>query len=221
MTLEWIYENKELLKTLYALLLMFLCAIIVLKTDRLFKLSDHQGLRYFRNYFFFCGIAFVFRFLISSSLKSYNFLAIILYEFFILVASFSLFYSLTWKTLGPKKNHHSLLNFRMAIFYVVSLSMALLDWIYNTSLILSFSQIIIFLVMLFISYKNYSTNGKDYFFLRLYLFAMLISLVLWIFTFYFSLYGQNNSAAQIIFYGINLLFFLIFFGGTMRVTQNG
>jgi hypothetical protein len=65
MLIEWILVNKEFLKIVYALIILFICAIIVLKTDRLFKLSDYQGLRYFRNSFFFYSLAFFFRFILG------------------------------------------------------------------------------------------------------------------------------------------------------------
>ncbi|MFH1521631.1 MAG: hypothetical protein ABIF18_01605, partial [archaeon] len=66
MLYEWILTNKEFLKVAYALIICFICAIIVLKTDRMFKLSDYQGLRYFRNAFFFYGLAFVVRFILGG-----------------------------------------------------------------------------------------------------------------------------------------------------------
>ena len=78
----WIIENKDLLKVFYGLLIGAICVVIVVRTDRLFKISLHQGIRYFRNAFLFYGAAFfsryILKFAVSESLASF------LFEFFVI-----------------------------------------------------------------------------------------------------------------------------------------
>ena len=59
----FIIQNKELFKIIYALVIVLICILIVIKTNKLFRLSFHTGIRYFRNTFFFYGIAFAIRYL--------------------------------------------------------------------------------------------------------------------------------------------------------------
>ncbi|MCX6746632.1 MAG: hypothetical protein NTU63_00685 [Candidatus Pacearchaeota archaeon] len=59
---SWIITNKEVFEIIYALMICLICALIVVKTDRFFRLSLHQGIRYFRNAFLFYGIAFLFKY---------------------------------------------------------------------------------------------------------------------------------------------------------------
>jgi len=63
---DLIIENKELLKILYALIITVICLFIVIKTNKLFKISSHQGIRYLRNAFFFYGIAFITRYFLGA-----------------------------------------------------------------------------------------------------------------------------------------------------------
>ena len=83
---SFIAENKDLFRFFYSAIIVFICFIIVMKTDRLFKISSHQGIRYFRNAFLFYGIAFALRYVLgliniflmkqlcSIKMKSLNFL---------------------------------------------------------------------------------------------------------------------------------------------------
>ena len=49
--LDWIVQNKSLIKIFYASIVILICAIITIKSDKLYKLSLYQGIRYFRNAF--------------------------------------------------------------------------------------------------------------------------------------------------------------------------
>ena len=122
MIYDWILTNKEMLKLIYALIICIICAIIVLKTDRLFKLSNHQGIRYLRNAFFFYGSAFFVRFILGTTnivgnySQFYSVSIKILFEFSIVMAGFFLFYSLIWKRIEKRTQYNSLINFRRVVF---------------------------------------------------------------------------------------------------------
>ena len=96
-TYNLIANNIELLRFFYSILIAVICLIVVLKTDRLFRISLHQGIRYFRNAFFFYGIAFVLRY--SLNYDSYVFIINPLFKFFMMMGGFFLLYSLYGKNL--------------------------------------------------------------------------------------------------------------------------
>jgi len=227
MLYEWILTNKEFLKVAYALIICFICAIIVLKTDRMFKLSDYQGLRYFRNAFFFYGLAFVVRFIlggISNISGDYIWIYYVgikfFFEFFIVAAGFFLLYSLIWKRFEQEKSHHSFLNIRSGILYTITLLIVLLNLSFNTSLFMYFSQIILFMVMSFISYIKYGRDGVKYRFLKYYVTIMVLGLIAWILNMALDYFLNWNKVVQIGVYILNVLFFFFFLYAITKITKN-
>jgi hypothetical protein len=184
----------------------------------MFKISDYQGLRYLRNSFFFYGTALIIRFIIGT--ENYPFMNFF-YEFFLVVASFSLFYSLVWKFLGPIKNYHSLFNLRMSLFYLVSFFISSVDFFLKTSVLLYSSQIIIFFLMGCISYKNYLKDKNQNLFLLFYFIAMCLGFFIGAFNLYFSYWANITSEFIVLIYCMNFFFFLIFLYGLMRTNKNG
>ena len=131
---ELIIGNKELLKILYTLIIAIICVFIVIKTNKLFRISLHQGIRYLRNAFFFYGIAFIVRYFLGTisfqgDLNNiYNSLIKISFEFFIIIAGFFLLYSLLWRRIkSSEKNFSSLFNKGVAIFYFMAFIISFLD----------------------------------------------------------------------------------------------
>lgn len=221
MVYELIMANKELLKIVYALVIVFICAIIVLRTDRLFKLSDYQGLRYLRNTFVFYFLAFLFRFIlgrIENPLPNYGQLYFqsvnFLFEFFVIMAGFFLFYSLIWKYIEKEKNYHSLFNVKIGFLFAVALMFSVLDFWSSGYLLMYVSQIILFAVMGVISFRNYITNGNKYYF-----FMIMMGLVSWLLNAFAYFFLQGSDVMQIYAYAINMVFFLFFLYGTMRMTR--
>jgi len=98
---NFIAQNRELFRFLYSIIVAFICFIIVLKTDRLFRISSHQGIRYFRNAFFFYGLAFIFRYILGNPVY-FNQMRLV-FEFFMIMGGFCLFYSLLWKRFEHSK----------------------------------------------------------------------------------------------------------------------
>jgi len=226
---EWIIENKELFKVFYALAVGLICAVIVLKTHRLFRLSHHQGIRYFRNAFLFYGVAFIIRYFLGAPLI-YNLiggeifsLINFIFEYFLIMAGFFLFYSLLWKKIeGVKRNYpSSLFNLRIFPFYVMAGIIAVLDLLWNTREFMFFSQIIIFAFAGVISYVNYKKNGKRHRFLRFYFVAMVLSFLVWTSNAIAALYLNWNKAVLMGVYSSNLIIFLLFLYGVVKVTKNG
>lgn len=222
-----IIENKELLKVLYALVVGIICIIIVVKTDKLFRLSFHQGIRYFRNAFFFYGLAFITRYLVGENYfytlinKDYFYLINIVFEYFLVMAGFFLLYSLLWKKIETSREHYisSLFNARISLFYFMTLVIVIMDYLWQTHCFMFFSQIILFVFATVISYNNYKKNGKQHRFLKFYFMAMLLSMLAWILNAIAALYLQWNQGVLISVYTINIIIFLLFLYGIIKVTR--
>lgn len=218
---DLIIENKELLKILYALIITVICVFIVIKTNKLFKISSHQGIRYLRNAFFFYGIAFIVRYFLGAvsfqgNLSNiYNFLIKIIFEFFIITAGFFLLYSLLWK----KINFSSLFNKVVVVFYALAFIIVFLDSLWKTSYFMFFSQIILFACASIISLVNYKKNGRKHKFLKFYFMAMVLSLIAWTLNALAVLYFNWNQGIIMNIYGINIVFFLLFLYGVIKVTK--
>ncbi len=216
--LEWIIENKELLKFFYTFIIAGICAIIVIKTDRLFSLSSYQGIRYLRNAFLFYGAGFIIRSLLEIKYLPYRVIQI-LFEFFLIMAGFFLLYSLLWKKFKTPVKSSSLFNPWVIVFYLMALVIALVDNLWKTYTLMFFSQILLFIVASIISFRNYIENGKKHKFLKFYFAAMMLSLTAWILNALVASYFQWDQGLVINIYGLNIIIFLLFLYGVIKVTR--
>jgi hypothetical protein len=219
-----IIENKLALELVYALAICLICAVIVIKTDKFFRLSMHNGIRYFRNAFFFYGIAFIARYIFGVLYDlDFNFLYIakIIFEYFLIMAGFFLLYSLIWRKLESSKEEYfsSLFNAKIAVFHAMALIIAVMDSLWTTYDFMFFSQIIIFFYVSVISYINYKNDKKGHKFPKFYFVAMLISLSFWILNFLAEAYFEWNHNILIDIGIINIIFFLLFLYGVIKVTK--
>jgi len=220
-------ENREFLKVLYGLIIVIISTIIVLKTHKLFKISLHQGIRYFRNAFLFFGLGFFTRYLIGTNLLapivSQNyFLAIkVFVEFFFIMAGFFLLYSLIWKRVeGSKKPYlSSLANPIIAIFYSITAIIILLDISWGTYYFMFASQVLIFILASIISLSNYINNGSKHQFLKFYFLAMLLSLIAWVSNALTATIFNWDFLMIINISVINVIIFLLFLFGVIYVTR--
>ena len=215
--LEWIIENKELLKFFYTFLIAGICAIIVVKTDRLFGLSLHQGIRYLRNAFLFYGIGFIIRSLLVVQPLPYIFINI-LFEFFLIMAGFFLLSSLLWKRFKISTKSSSLSNPWILVFYLMALIISIIDNLWATYSFMFFSQILLFTFASIISFKNYINNGKKHKFLKFYFAAMILSLVAWSLNAFAALVQWRLRFVTGV-YIINIAIFLLFLYGVLKVTK--
>ncbi len=216
--LEWIIENKELLKFFYTFLIVGICAIIVVKTDRLFSLSLHQGIRYLRNAFLFYGIGFIIRSLLEIKFLPFSLLNI-LFEFFLIMAGFFLLYSLLWKRFKTSVKYSSLFNPWIIVFYLMALVIALIDYLWSTYTLMFFSQILLFSIASIISFKNYLKNGRKHKFLKFYFAAMILSLAAWTLNALAALYFNWSQGMVMNVYVINIIMFLLFLYGVVKITK--
>lgn len=214
-----IAENIGVFRFFYSMLIAFICLIIVIKTDRLFKISFHQGIRYFRNAFFFYGIAFILRYSLTEG-TPYFYLIRAFFQFFMMMAGFFLLYSLLWKNLETNKgSRSSLFNPIVFVFYMITLGIVLLDYIWKGYYFMFFSQIIIFAIASIIGCKNYMANGKKHRFLRTYFIALLLSFFAWALNFIFGGYFDWRLRWLTGVYALNTIVFLIFLYAVIKLTS--
>jgi len=216
MIYELIAQNKEIFRAVYSIVIALICFTIFIKTNHLFKISHHQGIRYFRNAFFFYGVAFISRFLIA-----FAYLSIItaVFEFFLIMAGLSLFYSLLWKRFEPLKgSHSSLFNTRMILFYGITIIIVGLDYLWSTYNFMFLSQILVFGFVSIVSYINYK-NKKQYKFLKLYFAVMILNLIAWCLNFVAATLLNWRLRWTVGVYILNIIIFLIFLYGVLKFTK--
>ena len=221
---DFIFQNKELIKPFYSLLIAVICLFIVAKSHKFFKLSLHQGIRYFRNAYLFYAIAVILRFLIWPAIGD-NFFSIksetvwFLFEFFLIMGGFFLLYSLIWKKLETRKEpfYSSLFNFNISIFYLMAIVLAFLDFLWGSFYLLFSSQIFLFFIMSLISIRNCCKKNKR--FQKLYLIAMLSGLIAWIINGITSFFFLWNVPILILIYFLNIILFLLFLYGVLKVIR--
>ena len=219
-----IIENKWVLELLYALAVSLICAVIVIKTDKFFRLSLHQGIRYFRNAFFFYGVAFIVRY-IFGILSDLGFSSVYvvqaIFEYFLIMAGFFLLYSLVWRKFESSKEEYfsSLLNAKIAVFHLMALIIAVLDEAWHTYYFMFASQIIIFFYASIVSFANLRKNRNKHQFPKFYFVAMLLGLIAWTLNLLAPLYFNWNSGLLINVGIINVVFFLFFLYVVIKVTK--
>jgi len=216
--LEWIIENKELLKFAYVFLIAGICAIIAFKTDRLFSLSQYQGIRYFRNAFLFYGVGFIARGLLGIRTFPRGVLNFF-FEFFLIMAGFFLLYSLLWKKFNITTKVSSLLNPWIIILYMMALLIAFVDNLWGVYILMFFSQIFLFSFASMVALKNYIDRGKRHKFLRFYFIAMVLNLIAWTLNALAAIHFHWNQNFVIGVYGLNIVIFLLFLFGVLKITK--
>ena len=214
---DFLLGNRTFLKLIFTIIIGLICFIIVLRTHKLFKLSYHQGIRYFRNAFFFYGLAFILRYLIEIVSPSVTKLV---FEFFLIMAGFFLLYSLMWKKFESEGEvrYSSLFNSRILLFYILTLILVFLDYLWQGYYFMFGSQIILFIYACIISYINYKkSNGRG--FAGLYFIVMLLNLMAWAANFIVSIFFEWYKPIVIGIYVLNVIIFLIFLYGVLSVTR--
>ena len=220
-----ILENKYTLELLYALAISLICGIIVVRTDRFYRLSMHQGIRYFRNAFLFYGIGFLIRYFfgVFTDLNlDYYYVLKPLFEYFFVMAGFFLLYSLIWRRFESAKEKYfsSLFNAKILIFHVMAVLIAVIDVLWQTYYFMFISQILIFLFVSILSFVHFRRDKGKHRFPGFYFFITLIGLAGWVLNFLAESY-LNWDRQVLIFVGIaDILFFILFLYGVARITRH-
>jgi hypothetical protein len=226
--IQWVVQNRELVKLIYGLIVALICLIIVFKTDKIFRISLHKGIRYFRNAFLFYCVGFLIRYVFGSNLLFsnmgglYNPILKALFEFFMIMGGFFLLYSLLWKKIEAPRARYlsSLMNANILVLYLISIIIVSIDILYNSFYALFVSQIFLFTMAFAISFSNYLSKGKQRKFLMFYFIAMGLSLVAWGLNGLAALLLEWSMGVIITIYLINIIIFLIFLSGILNFTKH-
>jgi len=227
MVYEWLATNKEILKIFFGLTIGIICTAIVLRTHRLFKLSFHQGIRYFRNAFLFYGVGFLVRYILGAFLffnlinQSYRPIITGVFEYFLIMAGFFLLYSLLWKQIegDNPKYASSLINPKISLFYLMALILVVLDFVWGGLNFMFLSQVVLFAFASIISYINYSEGKRQYKFRKFYFIAMLLNFIAWLSNTLVVFFFNYNQKMIINIYFLNLVVFVLFLYGVIKVTE--
>ncbi len=223
---DFVVTNREIVKIVYAAIILFICILIVNKSDKLFRISSHNGIRYFRNAFFFFGWGFFIRYFVAlffnqKDISPYSFVVDPIFEFFLIMGGFFLLYSLMWRRFEANLEYKSsLINPRIFFFYILAIVIVLLDFLWSSQNFMFFSQIIVFSLASIITSLNYKKKNNK--FSIFYLVAMLLALFAWSLNTLASSFFKWNPAVLIYIYAFNAIFFLLFLYGVVKVTnKNG
>ena len=223
---DFILNNREIFKLIYAFVIILISTLIVFRAHNLFRISSHDGIRYFRNAFFFFGAGFFIRYFVilffeTQPLLQYAFLIDILFEFFLVMGGFFLLYSLVWKKFeapgGESKS--SLLNPRIFIFYLMAIIIVILDFAWGGHRFLFVSQVAVFFLASIISYINCKKRA-DIEFPKFYFIAMTLALVVWILNTLAALVFNWDPIVMINIYILNLIFFLLLLYGVVKALKS-
>jgi len=220
--LSLLLSNKIFLEVIYSFIISFICLAISFKSDRYFRLSLHSGLRYFRNAFFFYGLAFFWKFCFAelTGLNSFSiFFSQFIFESLLIMGGLFLLYSLLWKKFNPKPGFSSLINSKLIFLYLLSLVIALTDCLKGTYFLLFSSQTLIFLIAFILVLNTYKQKGNKPSFLKFYGLAIALGLIAWILNFATAFVFQWDLLLLISTGLLNIIFFLIVLLGILQVTN--
>jgi len=206
------------------LAISFICLAIVLRTDRFYRLSLHQGIRYFRNAFLFYGVGFIVRYLfgvVSDLELDYAFFLKIAFEYLFVMAGFFLLYSLIWKKIESSKVEYSssLFNGKILVFHIMAVVIAVMDNLWQTYSFMFISEIFIFLFVSILAYINFNNDKGKHRFPGFYFFITLIDLAGWVLNFLAESYLHWDHQVLIFVGIVDVIFFMFFLYGVRRVTK--
>jgi hypothetical protein len=145
----------------------------------------------------------------------------IIFEYFLVMAGFFLLYSLVWRRFEKPNEEYfsSLFNIKIAAFHLMALIIAVLDNTWRTYYFMFLSQIVIFFYASIVSFANFRKNTNKQNFKRFYFIAMLLGFAAWTLNLLAPLYFNWSSGILIDIGIINILFFILFLYGVIRVTK--
>ena len=114
-SLHFFGPSNFILEFMFMIVPVIFCFLIYFKTKESYELTKHEGIKYFRDAFFFFGLSYVFRFLFSIIMLSMFALdifrphgpfmpfPILFMGYFSTMGIFSLIFSSIWKKSNPEK----------------------------------------------------------------------------------------------------------------------
>lgn len=110
----FIYRPNFLIEVVYSALVILSCIIIYLKSNEIYRLTSHRGIKYFSKAFFFFSVAYFFRFFFGIFFRLFVefwefrpsrpgfMIGMVIYIYASTLAALYSLYSVLWKRLGKK-----------------------------------------------------------------------------------------------------------------------
>ncbi len=218
-------EIETIIKYIMFLIVIFISGYIYVKSIKLYKLSNYEGLKIFGLAFLYFALGFLFSFFIflidflgiDYSINSkINFLYFLFY-YFISMAGLMLVYSLVWKDFQNKINSSigNILTKKYLLLNIIGLIIA------SVSL---FRPVVMFLIMLILllysiilSYSNYTQsklNTKNNF-SQIYFITVVLTFLGYLSNFLLGFFPY----LKIYVYIATIIVFLSFFYGTLKLEK--
>jgi len=153
-------------EVLYSFIIIACSLMIYFGTKELYKLSNHQGIKYFRLAFLFFAIAYFFRSFIKFLIiyfdirelfmllpLNFGVVTLFLFMYFSSIAIFYLLYSVMWKKWGKK-------SLKISLFHLFALIIASISIILPNSLTYLLINLILFLFVSTTLYYAYKHSKK-------------------------------------------------------------
>lgn len=206
---------------LYAFVIILCSLMIYFGTKKLYELSSHKGIKYFRLTFLFFALAYFFRsfikiILIDSTLGISNQLSQIIFGplifmifmYFSAMSIFYLLYSVMWKKWDKNPN-------RIYLFHLLAAAIAITCTLFHNSLIHFLINIILFIFIIFVVTiaKKHSKKKKG--FNTFYIYVLLLA---------FWIINLLDLLIPSVFYGLQIFIYLasmsIFLAILYKVLKN-
>jgi len=156
---------------LYSFVIIICSLMIYFATKKLYELSGHKGIKYFRQAFLFFAIVYLFRSsiqvivsylgrggILDISQKTFGVLSLFLFIYASSIAVFYLLYSVMYKKWDSESKI-------IPAFHIIAVIVAIISTSYKTASIILGLQIILFLflaITTFISYKDSKKKSKKH-----------------------------------------------------------
>ena len=209
-----------IIELIYTLLVVLVCGIIYFKTREAYKLTEYKGLKYFRNFFLFLGLAYLAKFFVSYSMifgrdfrhflmfSGYAQLFLLIMVYASSVALVYLFYSLFWKKIKLKINEEILIHIFALVITLATLSFPK---------VFVLIQFIIFALLVIAGVLEFRKKKSS----KMYLIYFSI-FGLWIITNLAGLLSLTQFQGVLFIYGVTItLFFVLLFRALGDLDKNG
>ena len=121
--------------------------------------------------------------------------------------------------ISSRTKNSSLFNPGIFAFYIMTLVIVILDYLWGVHSFMFFSQIAVFAFASILSYINYKKKNKKYAFPKFYFLAMLLGFFVWTLNAIAELYFNWNQGILNNVYALNLVFFFLLLYGVFRITR--
>ena len=217
----WYFDHKLLIDIGYLILLIIPSFTIYLLTKKLHRISNYDGIKYFKDAFLFYTIS-IFASIITNLLfaltnRDIFLIGNILGEYGLTIAGFYLLFSLVWKEFKNSSSDNYYAG-KLILLHIVALIIGILDFLMGVTYLMFAVQIIVFAIAIFISFRNYMHAPKIVF-LKYYFLAMVLFFISWVINFIAEF--TINISSQVLIYNLilNLVFFYLFMIGVLLLAK--